>query len=105
MKLLVETTGPFMVYLPAVEQIVEADRPGVVTPSAFMNIASTDGRLRVLHQLADTASDAEFLETLQDSKGDKKLAVEAYASMHPYDDVAATPKPKTQPQGKGGKAA
>lgn len=88
MKLLVETTGPFLVYTALPEQSVEADRPGVVTPTSFINRAMADGRLTMLAQLADTATDADFLETWVSADGDRTLAVESYISQHPYDDAA-----------------
>jgi hypothetical protein len=67
MKLIVETTGGFQVYNPgAFEQFARADRPCVVQQTQFINTHIGNGRLNVLHQVADTATDEELVENLPD---------------------------------------
>lgn len=97
MKLVVETTGPFQVYNPAPEQFANAHRPSVVTPSTFMDIALGAGKLKILGQVSDIATDAELVDYITESGGDTELAVAAF--LEAFEDPEA-PKPETEAERK-----
>ena len=91
MKLIVETTGEFML-IAGNGTIVPHDRPAVLPADGWVQQQVAIGQLRVLpHQLADAASDAEFAEWLAASDGDKELAVVSYAEAHPLNPLPAEP--------------
>lgn len=97
MKLIVESVDDRQVYVPEPDQWVHSDRPSVIFPSIFMDGFIGKGAVKILAQVADTASDADFVDAWKSAKGDKALAVAAYAAEHPVVEdkpvVKAAPKP------------
>jgi hypothetical protein len=81
MKLLVETTGAFMLTDLASGQEVPSHRPAVVGHSNFFQHRVSLQQLRVLGELTDDATDAEFAKFLAESEGDTNLAVESFVSV------------------------
>lgn len=83
MKLLVETSGAFSLNDSMDSQYVDMNRPCVVLRSHFMNRHIGKGAVIVLSQLSDAATDEAFLDCWSQSKGDKDLAVAAFAAEFP----------------------
>lgn len=98
MKLLVETTGEFMLMDTSGRQEVQAARPSVVDNTNFINGRIASGFLKGLGPLKDDATDAEFAKYFDESKGDSNLAVESFLSTFGAD--AITEKTKTSPAAK-----
>lgn len=96
MKLLVETSGKFQLFVPGDGQFAHANRPSVVVPSHFFDQHVARGRLKLLHQLKDEATDAEFFAHLKESKGNVELAVAAFLSTYSLDAVPAPASEPTQ---------
>lgn len=79
MKLLVETTGDFMLHDTIGRQQVEAFRPCVVNGTSFIE-SHRGGKLKILEQLAEDASD----EALAAATTDEEL----------LEAIEALPRPK-----------
>lgn len=96
MKLLVETTGPFMLVdygHGAVE--IQAHRPSVVENSSFVNARTLVGQIRLISQVKDEATDAEFEKFLKDSDGKMDLAVDSFLAQYGIrEEVSKKPAPK-----------
>lgn len=101
MKQIVETTGDFELYVPAPEQHCLSDRPSVVVTSNFISQHAAAGRLRLIAQVNDDATDLEFAKYVKESKGDIELAVASFVSAFPVlaeGEVAPAPKPPKAPR-------
>ena len=102
MKLIVETVDDTQVHTPQVDQWVHSDRPSIIFPSIFMDSFIGKGVVKILAQVADTASDADFVDCWKSAKGDKALAIASYVSEHPVLDegaeVVKPPKPPKPPK-------
>ena len=80
MKLLVETTGPFMLIDSYTKCEIDNNRPSVVLPSEFIQARMTVGQLRVIsNELSDGATDEEFAQFWRDS-GKRDLAISSFLS-------------------------
>lgn len=80
MKSIVETTGNFGL-LNTNGDYIEATRPSVTKSTIFIEQRLVRGDLKVLAKdLPKEAEDADFVKFLEDSKGDVKLAVEAFCA-------------------------
>lgn len=104
MKLIVETTGEFQLYLPGVELHAHAHRPSVVQSCWFFEQHIGAGRLRVLGQVNDDASDDELVKYLAEAEGDQPLAIDSFISTFPFEkepESEPKPKPKPTPKPKG----
>lgn len=96
MKLLVETTGPFILMDYSQDKLVEHDRPTVVKHSNFIQLSVSQSRLKILGAVSDEATDAAFVEALEGSK-DIVVAVEAFLAEFgdkPVTEKEAKPAPK-----------
>lgn len=85
MKLLVKTTGPFMLMFPTTGEEVPHNRPAVVTKHSNIDQQILAEQIKVLSPelLPDTASDVEFAKFWADSAGSddrEALAVAAFLS-------------------------
>lgn len=79
MKLIVETTGEFMLMDPMSMNEVPPDRPAVFAPGAFVQQQMGLGQLRVLaSDLPDEANDAEWAAWLHECEGNVPFAIESY---------------------------
>lgn len=85
MKLLLETTGQFMLSHHGDE--VQAERPSVVSNTNFFNHRIALGQVKILGKLTDDASDQEFLKYVVDSDWDLPLAVDSFLSKFGVVDV------------------
>lgn len=107
MKFLVETTGQFMLVDPAQVEVIEADRPSVVSSTSFVQQRVSLGQIKILAELKDDASDMEFRDFVRESEGDMPLAVESFLSKFGKDaitekgeDKPAAKKPGPKPKAK-----
>lgn len=77
-KILVETTGSFMLSDPQMKQEIPANRPAVATYSNFVGQRAGINQITILAtDLPEDANDADFLSYW---KEDKETAVDAYLS-------------------------
>lgn len=95
MKVLVETTGSFM--LMSNGQEVQNNRPSVIVNSDFFQSRVANGQLKVLGQLQDTATDAEFAAFWVESKQDNALAAASFISKFGIPPVTAKDAEKPAP--------
>lgn len=80
-KILAETKGSFqLVDLTYKGQLIRAQRPCVVENSNFVQDRIGRNQIRVISELKDEATDAEFVAYLTESKGDMDLAVDSFLS-------------------------
>lgn len=87
MKLMMQTTGEFMLLCPYSGQIIEPGRPHVVTPTEFFQDRIARGQLRVVgRELPDEATDKDFAAWWQESP---ETAVEGYPTSFEGLDQAA----------------
>jgi hypothetical protein len=101
-KLLVEPTGEFQLHQPGDELFARHNRPSVVRNAFFIQQHIAAGRLKVINQVADSATDVELVEYLKDAK-DESLAVAAFVAAHPADGVVegtAAPTPRAKARAK-----
>lgn len=92
-KLLVETTGEFeLVDFNEGGAIVAHNRPSVVNHSTFISSRTAVGQIRVLDNLTDEATDAEFEKYFKDSEGDVELALSAFKSAYSSSNETTTSK-------------
>jgi hypothetical protein len=89
MKLLVKTTGEFMLFDPTNGSWVQPDRPTVVPPSGFINSRAALGHVALLGQVNDDATDEAFLDTWNQAEKNEALAVDSFLSEFPLPPVAA----------------
>jgi hypothetical protein len=94
MKVLVETTGDFMLMDTTGGQYVAPDRPSVVTNTSFIGGRVIQEFLTILGKVTDDATDEQFLEYFVESKGDSNLAVESFLSKFGIEAVTAKAKPE-----------
>ena len=95
-KLLIETTGEFMlVDYTQGNLVIESDRPTVATRTDFVSGRSANGQLKVLANLDDEASDVEFAKYWVDSGKDSRLAIDSFLSAYGDQVEKTTRKPRT----------
>lgn len=96
MKLLVETVGDFMLMDTSSAQEVPPDRPGVVENTNFLSGRVSNGQVKVLAELVEDATDAEFLSYFVASESDGALAVESFLSKFGVEQITkkAAKEPK-----------
>lgn len=96
MKCIYETTGSFQLVGATRAEFYRANRPTVHESTHFNQQFVGSGRLKVLGQVNDEATDAEFAKTWEEAKGDKDLAVASFIAEFPVEGTqlpAAKPKP------------
>lgn len=98
-KLLVETTGDFQLvdYSRQVHNLIPAHRPAVVDATVFVQNNVANGRLKVLGEVAEKATDADFEDTLKNSKN-VNMAVDAFKSEF---DTKPAPREREPREGRG----
>lgn len=85
MKLMLQTTGEFMLICPYSRQVIEPGRPHVVSPTEFFQERIARGQLRVVGtELPDEASDKDFAAWWKESPS---TAIEGYPTS--FEKVAA----------------
>ena len=96
MKMLVETTGDFMLMQTTTGFDIQSDRPCVVAVDAWVHNQLGLKSLVVLNNdLPDTATDEDFLTYWKECKRDKAMAVPSYLSQFaPVEAEPAVSKPK-----------
>lgn len=81
MKLLLETTGDFMLVDPQTNSEIAWNRPSVCAMSGFIQMRMAAGQLKVIaNDLDDSATDDEFVKFVAESKGDLELAKDSFIS-------------------------
>lgn len=100
-KLLVETRGDYQLVDFESNTLAQAHRPSVVPAGGFFDAEIQNRRLTLLAELADTATDEDWVETLEAS-GEVTLAIEAFKSMHALVIVKKTEPVKTAPASRRG---
>ncbi len=100
-KLLVETTGSFILIDFENGTEIQDGRPTVVSESSFVSARAALGQIRVLDTLTDDATDEEFAKYFKESNGDTELAISAFKTS--FSSSAETPTVK--PRGRPAKAA
>lgn len=94
-KLLVKTSGDFMLTSPTDRFEVEPGRPYVVPQCAFCDQFAALGRLSVLRtDLPDSANDADWMGFWTESHGNLDLAIESYLSTLDVDPEPEAAAPK-----------
>ncbi|MES0134505.1 hypothetical protein NKJ88_06015 [Mesorhizobium sp. M0016] len=103
MKILCETNGEFqLIDFGNGGNIVAAHRPSVVSGSPFISARAALGQIKVLGNLADEATDEEFVEYFVAAE-DAELAVASFLDAYAPE---GTKKVATKGKGKGkGKTA
>ena len=96
MKILVETTGAFQLVHTELNEHVRSQGKTVIEKSQWAQEKVSIGQLLVTLQLSDEATDAEWLETLRESDGDKALALASFADRFPVDAHSAV-RPEPEP--------
>lgn len=91
MKALVETTTNSILVDALTGDVVEWNRPSVVTWSSLLEARTGAGHLRVIHaNLLDEATDQDFVDCLAACDGKVDLAIEAYLSEMAVDEAPGT---------------
>jgi hypothetical protein len=87
-KLIVETTGSFMLVMHDGD-VIQWNRPSVVRTSTFLQERIANGQIRVLiDDVPDTATDEAFAEFFADSKDLDSAAANYFSSLEKDEDVA-----------------
>ncbi len=83
MKLLVESRGPWVLMNPVITgEVVPHNRPAVISNSPWVGAQIAQEHMRVLHELHDSATDAEFLLWWRECDADRDLAIASYIAAH-----------------------
>lgn len=101
MKNLVETTGDFMLVDRQQGLEIQSYRPAVAERTQFVDIHLGSGRLRVLSQLRDEATDEEFQRYVEESGGDVALAVDSFLSVYGPEAVTTKEEAPVRSRGRG----
>lgn len=96
-KILVETTGDFQFLDLTSGELVRHEGYTVVDQGGMVPERIANGDLRIVAEVSDEATDAEWLDTVKQSDGDLDLAVASFKSEYPADGVRAE-----KPAGKTG---
>jgi hypothetical protein len=82
MKLMVETVGNIMLMLPSLKVEIPWNRPAVVPSTGLIMNQVAIRQLVILFELPDEATEAEWVEWLNECDGDTKLAIESYKAKY-----------------------
>lgn len=86
-KAIVETVGPYMYIDTHTGFVIEDNRPCVAQVTPFLSQKIADGLITLITpNLPKEADDKEFCKTLEESKGDKALAIAAFVSQFGLDE-------------------
>jgi hypothetical protein len=98
-KLLVETSGEFMLIDTAGNQEIPSNRPAVIRSTPFSNRFAGTGQLVIIvSDLPDEATDAEFAQYWEEA-GDRELAIQSFTSaFEPEQEPEPEPEPKPKPK-------
>jgi hypothetical protein len=97
-KSIYETAGQFQLVGPKRGEIVPASRPAVLESSHFTQQFVGTGRLKVLAQVNDEATDAEFAKYWAESEGDKELAVASFVAAFAVEGTDPPAPPPKKPR-------
>lgn len=92
MKMIVQTTGEFLLQEPYNREVVENNRPHVVSRTTFFQERIALGQLTFLGDVPNDATDEEFAEFWQSAEGDEALAIDSFKSR--FQNLEPTPAPK-----------
>ena len=100
MKILAETIGSFTLQDIMYGETIPAHRPAVVPSTNFFQARMGLGQVKMLGELVESATDAEFKEfireTITDGVPDMPLAVESFLSK--FGTVVVTTKVEPEPE-------
>lgn len=98
MKYIVETMGDFQLLDPSVPggQLLPAHRPAVLEKTGFIGQRISLGQVRILAEVNDEATDAEFEQYLRESDGDRELALASFQSAFDPAQPSLDLKPKAK---------
>lgn len=98
MKVLVETTGNFQLVHSELHELVRARGLTVIEKSQWAHGRIAVGQLLTKGEANDEATDAEWLETLDEVDGDEQLALASFLDRFPVDaESARKPEPAPKP--------
>lgn len=99
MKILCETTGAFqLVDFDAASLVIRANRPTVAGNTYFVSSHAAGGRIRVLGNVNDEATDEEFAAYIRDSEGDLQLAIAAFLDAFQVEEVSSKVEDDSAPE-------
>jgi hypothetical protein len=101
MKLLVETSGAFQLLDNDNGQLIRFEGYTVVVRTSFVDRFAMFGSIKFICEVADEATDAEWLAYVKDSDGDLALALESFKASFPPEGAVA---PEERPTPKKTKA-
>lgn len=90
MKILCEVTGEFSLFWGS--EWLNPDMPDVITPNEFWAARTAIGQVRVLGNLRDDATAAEWKRYWEECKGDRELAVDSFLAT--FGESTKAPKKK-----------
>ena len=77
-RMIVATTGNFALACLTTAQEIDAFRPSVISPSAFFSSRMGLNQINILvDNLPELANDKDFANTIKESDGDVRLAIDA----------------------------
>lgn len=98
MKVLVETTGNFQLVHSELHELVRARGLTLIEKSQWAHGRIGIGQLLTRGEVNDEATDAEWLETLDEADGDQDLALASFLDRYPLDvESARKPEPPPKP--------
>ncbi len=102
MKLLVESRGPWVLMNPVITgEVVPHNRPAVIRNSPWVGAQIAQEHMRVLHELPDEATDADFLLWWRECDAKRDLAIASYIAAHTKDKDASDGEESSQSEVEG----
>lgn len=92
MKVIAHTTGAFQLLDQLSGDHIPHHRPAVITRTSFISQRLAADQLKIVAEVPDAATDAEFAKHWQESNGDLELAVQSFqATFEPAEAESAKP--------------
>lgn len=105
MKLLVSTTGPFMLIDAQTSDELQHNRPSVVRISNFIQMRSGLGQIKMhCNEVPDELTDKDFLKFWEESGKDEELAIQSFLASFAPKQVEEKAPPKAEKPAKAGAA-
>jgi hypothetical protein len=97
MKILAQTLGTFQLLDNLTGDLIPASRPAVITKTSFTTARAAIEQVRILAELKDDATDAEFRKHWEEAGGDYDLAVQSFLSAYGADPAVEVAETEAQP--------
>jgi hypothetical protein len=104
MKVIAITTGAFQLLDSLTGDLISAFRPSVVEKTSFLTARHAIDQVKVLAEVADSATDDEFAKHWHEAGKDIDLAVQSFTAIHSL-VAAAAPEADPAPAKKSAKKA